>query len=1046
MLHNICTLCWGMALALLSNFNLALAAPVGTVQTDFGGREGVMGTALQADGKLVAAGFFYGSSYDNSFALARYDTDGKLDTTFGTGGKVLTTTFAATSGYAAQAEATAVAIQADGKIVAAGFTYTEDIALARYNTNGSLDTSFGSGGKVVTNWGSLNDYAFAAGIQSTGKIIVGGYANTNGTFDFVMTRYNSNGTVDTTFGINGTVFTDFSLSDDRIAALKVITGDKIVAVGRSGGDMAVARYTVNGALDSTFGSGGKVTTDFGGNYDEARAVAIDANGKIVVTGPAGVNGDIGLVRYTAAGALDSKFGSSGKVTTNLGGSDQSAAVAIDGSGKIVVGGYAGNGFEVLRYTSGGALDSTFGTSGRVTTRIGAEPEQVWAITISGTQIIAGGRTQSSATGNNFALARYNSNGTLDANFGAKADLAITVVSSPNPVQLGGTITHTITVTNNGPDAAEQILISGGGAPIATLASGATVTVTQTATVEVGGSLSFTATVSSITADPVAANNSATTTTPINGAADLSITMTASPTLAKIDIPLTYTIRVTNNGPNPAARVKTTHSSPSGSAYVWFSSASTTQGTCVNTHFDGVSCDIGTMTSGVSVTITLVYTPKQNGSLTNTATVTGVGDPNTANNSATVNTTVNTATDLAVTITDSADPVKFGNNVTYTITVKNNGPDAAVNVPMRSSLTYQTTNLRPDVTLLSVSSAQGVCTLQNPPSGVTYGFYLANCDFSRIESGTSAIVTLVVNSNATGTLDLTAKLLADYFGNSGLIFTDPDQANNTATEFTTVTGAADLVMTVTPNKTSIVPGENLTYTITLINNGPDPALGAEVANYMPVGVDFVSVVSSQGTCGGGSFTPNPPNTTNGGVAGCDLGVINAGASVNITLVVKAFATGVLSNTIEALSNITDPTPADARRTISTTGTGTTDLAISMTASPNPVQVNNQLTYTITVRNNGPYPSLATVTSVPPSGLAYTYWSSGQGACNSPYYYPGNNAVNCELGVLNSGASATVTVSAVPSARGNVSNSASVVSGVMDSNTANNSASVTLSVTR
>ena len=358
-----------------------------------------MGTVLQPDGKLVAAGFFYGSSNDNSFALARYGTDGKLDATFGTGGKVLTTTFGATSGYAAQAEATAVALQSDGKIVAAGFTYSEDIAVARYNSNGSLDTSFGTGGKVVTNWGSLNDYAYAVAVQSDGKIVVGGYANTNGTFDFAMSRYNSNGMLDTTFGSNGTVLTDFAFSDDRIAAIKIQSDGKIVAVGRSGGNMAVARYTSTGALDAQFGSGGKVTTDFGGNYDEARAVSIDANGKIVVTGPAGANGDIGLARYTTAGALDSKFGSSGKVITDLGTfNDQAAAVAIDGSGKIMIGGYAGNGFEVVRYSSGGVLDNSFAINGRATTRIGAEPEEVWAIVVQGAQVIAAGRTSATVGG------------------------------------------------------------------------------------------------------------------------------------------------------------------------------------------------------------------------------------------------------------------------------------------------------------------------------------------------------------------------------------------------------------------------------------------------------------------------------------------------------------------------------------------------------------------------------------------------------------------------------------------------------------------------
>ena len=246
---------------------LSQAAPAGTVQTDFGGRESISATVLQPDGKLVAVGFFYGGG-SNSFALARYGTDGKLDTTFGTGGKVLTTNFGASSGYAGQAEAKAVALQADGKIVVAGDAYTNDIALVRYNPDGSLDTTFGNGGKVVTDWGAASELAFAVGIQSTGKVIVGGYTDTKGTFDFVMTRYNSDGTVDATFGTNGTVYTDFTASDDRIEALKVIVGDKIIAVGRSNYNIALVQYTAAGVLDTQFGTGGKVTTDLGGYYWE----------------------------------------------------------------------------------------------------------------------------------------------------------------------------------------------------------------------------------------------------------------------------------------------------------------------------------------------------------------------------------------------------------------------------------------------------------------------------------------------------------------------------------------------------------------------------------------------------------------------------------------------------------------------------------------------------------------------------------------------------------------------------------------------------------
>ena len=1018
MLRTIRTVCGGLALATLIGFNPAYAAPAGTVQTDFGGREGIMGTALQADGKLVAAGFFYGSSYDNSFALARYGIDGKLDATFGTGGKVLTTTFAATSGYAAQAEATAVAIQADGRIVAAGFTYTEDIALARYNTNGSLDTTFGSGGKVVTNWGSLNDYAFAVGIQSTGKIIVGGYANTNGTFDFVMTRYNSNGTVDATFGSNGTVFTDFSLSDDRIAALKVISGDKIVAVGRTGGNMAVARYTVNGALDTIFNNTGKMTTDFGGNYDEARAVAIDANGKIVVTGPAGVNGDIGLARYTTGGSLDSKFGSSGKVTTNLGGSDQSAAVAIDGSGKIVVGGYAGNGFEVLRYTSSGALDNTFGSSGRVTTRIGANPEEVWAIAVQGTQIIASGRTQSSTAGGNFALVRYNSNGTLDANFGAKADLVATVTSSPNPVLLGGIITYTITIGNNGPDAAEQVSLpasvgatttqgscAGGYCLLGTLNSGATATVTMTDTGDTTPSKFFTVQVDSLTADTNAANNTASVSTTVSGSANLTLAMTASPNPGKLQQDIIYTLTVRNLGPDASPNVTLTddlgYYGPIG-YYAAFVSATTSQGSCTGT----LTCSLGSLASGATATVTVTIRPYRNGTFTNAATVSGIGDPDAANNTASVATTVNSSSDLAITISDSPDPVRVGNNVTYTVTLKNNGPDPAYGVLLRDY--YQGYG----ITLISASSPDGSCNV-------------SWCDFGTLASGQTVTATIVATMSRTG---IVTNEVAWY--TLGYAIPDPNPANDSATASTTVIGSADLSLTVTDSPDPVVVGNNLTYTYTIHNAGPDPSTYVSLGYTVP-GANIVSISATQSTyCDVYS--------------GCQIGTINSGATVTVTLVVSPTSTGTLTNTSTLFnSSVDDPNMANNSVTESTAVTGSADLAISMTDSPDPVRVNTNLTYTITVTNNGPNPSSQVkVTDVLPSGVSFV------SSMTSLNYYCDNTAgtLTCDLGTLNSGASATATIVVKPTARGTVSNSASVNSAVTDPVTANNSTTASTSVIR
>jgi uncharacterized delta-60 repeat protein len=152
--------------------------------------------AIQSDGKIVAAGSSKnGSNYD--FALARYNTDGTLDTNFGTGGKVITAIGSSTD------VAESVAIQSDGKIVAAGFSNNgsnNDFALVRYNTNGTLDTTFDSDGKVTTAIGSANDAAYSVAIQSDGKIVAAGFSNNGSNNDFALVRYNTNGSLDTSFG------------------------------------------------------------------------------------------------------------------------------------------------------------------------------------------------------------------------------------------------------------------------------------------------------------------------------------------------------------------------------------------------------------------------------------------------------------------------------------------------------------------------------------------------------------------------------------------------------------------------------------------------------------------------------------------------------------------------------------------------------------------------------------------------------------------------------------------------------------------------------
>jgi uncharacterized delta-60 repeat protein len=347
---------------------------VGIVTNPFdfvGSFDRVTSVALQPDGKIVLAGSTGVNSFAN-FALARYNSNGTLDVGFGTSGTV-TTNFGQVS-----AEAWSVAIQADGKIVAAGQANIdggESFALARYNSNGTLDASFGTGGKATTAFTATSyAFAFSVAVQPDGRIVAAGYASTGGpdasapNFDFALARYNSNGTLDASFGTGGRVTTDFAGPSDQASSVAIQPDGRIVVAGAAGPyvnrrfDFALARYNSNGTLDASFGTGGKAMTDFAGFNDLPSSIALQGDGKIVVVGQTAVgeNDDFGLARYNSNGTLDTSFGTSGKVTTDFGGStDQPTSVALQPDGKIVVAGYAFiNGrydFALARYVGSGTL-------------------------------------------------------------------------------------------------------------------------------------------------------------------------------------------------------------------------------------------------------------------------------------------------------------------------------------------------------------------------------------------------------------------------------------------------------------------------------------------------------------------------------------------------------------------------------------------------------------------------------------------------------------------------------------------------------------------
>ena len=294
----------------------------------------------------------------------RFSKDGAPDLTFGSGGTVITDILGRDD------IAIAATIQSGGKIVAVGLSRVgniSDFAVVRYNPDGSLDSGFGSGGKVITDFGG-DDIAFAVKSQQDGKIVAAGVAHNSGTlFDFALARYNLDGSLDQTFNFDGKVTTDFFGITEFLFNIAIQPDGKIVAAGRASpvrdSDFALARYNPNGSLDPTFGINGKVTTDFFGGLDDARAIIIQPNGKIIAAGtiqnhPAIESFpflDFALARYNTNGSLDQTFGSGGKVNTDFfGGGDVGVGAVLQPDGKIVIGGIATNSsggldFALARY-------------------------------------------------------------------------------------------------------------------------------------------------------------------------------------------------------------------------------------------------------------------------------------------------------------------------------------------------------------------------------------------------------------------------------------------------------------------------------------------------------------------------------------------------------------------------------------------------------------------------------------------------------------------------------------------------------------------------
>ncbi len=598
--------------------------------------------------------------------------------------------------------------------------------------------------------------------------------------------------------------------------------------------------------------------------------------------------------------------------------------------------------------------------------------------------------------------------TISTNVRRTADLSISKSADPDPVTLGQILTYTITVDNNGPSAATNVIVtdtlpsevsfnsaSAGcnntGVIVCSLGAipaggNKSVEILVTVNSEGSGIIANNAVVSSDTPEANPGDESTTITTSIQETTDLSISKLANPDPVSVGGVLTYEITVDNKGPSVATNVVVVDNLAAG---LTFQSASLG---CNNP--GDVECSLGSIPVDGSKTITIAVNVDSavTGAIENTAFVTSdTIEANPGDESTTISTNVSPYADLAISKSDSPDPASGGQVLTYTITVDNLGPFAATDVVVTDILPTQ----------VSFNSASAGCT------------YNVNvvCSLGSIENGANKSVDIVVliGSDVEGVFTNQADVSSAT--------TDPNLANNHVEEGTSVNAAADLSITKVDSHDPAAGGTVLTYTITVENHGPFEATEATIIDVLPNEVSFVSASA------GCTYTVNVT---------CTLDTLSNGASesVDITVLIGSEVSGTITNQAAVASITPDSQPANNSVQESTQVSPAGDLMITSSDSHDPAVAGEVLTYTIAVENLGPFAATdVVINDVLPVEVSFISASAG---CT----HPGN--VICDLGNLVNGASETVNivVSIAPGVSGIITNQADVSSTSADSNLANN----------
>ena len=486
-------------------------------------------------------------------------------------------------------------------------------------------------------------------------------------------------------------------------------------------------------------------------------------------------------------------------------------------------------------------------------------------------------------------------------------------------------------------------------------------------------------------------------------ADVSVANIASTNLVIVGSNLVYTLYANNNGLGSFSDVTVTDPLP---AALQFVSGTNNFGTISN--FQGtVTCTFGTLTNGGGAVATINTVPLQPGTITNRASLAASPtDLNTNNNVSRVVTVILGIADLAFMLSASPNPVLATSNLTYSITLTNQGPWPASNLRVTSPFP-------PGANFVSLDSVRAVFT------GGQVVWLPAD-----LTNGGSATLSIVMNPIGS------ILLLTNQATVSAYQF-DPVASNNTASVVTTVTPVADLALgSLIGDQNPVLFGSNLTYTIKATNSGPSLASATQVVDPLPAGLTFVSAQSTLGSC-----------TQFQGVVTCNLGNLSSGAVATVTIVAKPGLVGLLTNTASISSPAVDFASSNNSISTVTTVNPLANLSLLKSVVSSPVIVTSNLVYTLSVSNLGPtFSSGVTVTDPLPPNTVYVSAQSSQGFCTAD-----GGIVTCNLGTLTNGGSATISVVVTPMLEGNITNVATVASGTADFAVGNNTSSALAFVT-